>query len=42
MGPASFYGIRQNLNLKIGNRRKIFEEDEGTMTKKSVKIMALK
>ena len=26
IGPASFYGIRQNLNSKISHKKRFFEE----------------
>jgi hypothetical protein len=40
IGPASFYGIRQNLNLKLSNKKKFLDE-ENKSNKKSVKGVAL-
>ena len=40
IGPASFYGIRQNINNKITNKKRFFEEDSGNKSKQdSIKII---
>lgn len=39
IGPASFYGIRQNLNLKLSNKKKFFEEKSTQSNKESLKVI---
>ena len=40
IGPASFYGIRQNLNNKISHKKRFFEDGSGSKSKQdSIKII---
>lgn len=42
IGPASFYGVRQNVSSKISNRKKFFGEEYGVSREKQQKKESIK